>query len=178
MKNIWNSLVKEPAKTIDKYFVEIMNEVLKGMGDRMWRTREASSAALTDLLNGKTIEQLEPFMKELWTMSFRALDDIKESVRKAAFLAAKTLMNITVRYCDPVYHSPSKGQKIMNEMMPFLLQKGLVNNSEEVKTYSLSTILKLTKTGGVLLKPHIVELVCTLMEALSSLEPQSMSRYF
>ncbi|KAJ3256608.1 hypothetical protein HK103_005242 [Boothiomyces macroporosus] len=175
MKNIWNSLVKEPAKTIDKYFVEIMNEVLKGMGDRMWRTREASSAALTDLLSGKTIEQLEPFMTELWTMSFRALDDIKESVRKAAFLAAKTLMNITVRYCDPVYHSPSKSQKIMNEMMPFLLQKGLVNNSEEVKAYSLSTILKLTKTGGVLLKPHIVELVCTLMEALSSLEPQSMN---
>ncbi|KAJ3323524.1 hypothetical protein HDV06_001801 [Boothiomyces sp. JEL0866] len=175
MKNIWTSLVKEPAKTIDRYFVEIMNEILKGMGDRMWRTREASSAALTDLLNGKKIEQLEPFMKDLWTMSFRALDDIKESVRKAAFLAAKTLMNITVRYCDPIYHSPSKSQKIMNEMMPFLLQKGLVNNSEEVRAYSLSTILKLTKTGGVLLKPHIVELVCTLMEALSSLEPQPMN---
>ncbi|KAJ3274310.1 hypothetical protein HDV01_003154 [Terramyces sp. JEL0728] len=169
MKNIWNSLVKEPAKTVDKYFVEIMNEVLKGMGDRMWRTREASTAALTDLLNGKKIEQLEPFMKELWTMSFRALDDIKESVRKAAFLAAKTLMNITVRYCDPVYHSPSKGQKIMDDMMPFLLQKGLVNNSEEVRAYSLSTILKLTKTGGILLKPHIVELVCTLMESLNYL---------
>ena len=41
MKNIWRSLVKDPVKSIEQFFDQIMAEVLKGMGDRMWRTREA-----------------------------------------------------------------------------------------------------------------------------------------
>jgi proteasome component ECM29 len=44
------------------------------------------------------MEELEPFMFDLWTMSFRALDDIKESVRNAAFATCKNLTSVTLRY--------------------------------------------------------------------------------
>ena len=36
-----------------------------------------SANALTDLLQGRQIQQLEPYLQDLWNMSFRALDDVK-----------------------------------------------------------------------------------------------------
>jgi proteasome component ECM29 len=175
MKNIWSSVVKDSAKTIDTYFNEIMKEVLKGMGDRMWRTREGSCGALSDLLHGRQMDQLEPFIKELWSMCFRAIDDIKESVRLAAFQTAKTLTNLTVRYCNPSYFSETRGQRIMDMMIPFLLTNGLGNMADEVRQFSLATILKLCKSSGILLKPHVSDIICTFLESLSSLEPQMMN---
>ena len=41
--------------------------------------------------------------------------------------------------------------------------------------YSLSTILKISKNAGKLLKPHIPILVTALLEAISGLEPQVMN---
>ncbi|KAJ3341578.1 hypothetical protein HDU91_000683 [Kappamyces sp. JEL0680] len=175
MKNIWRSLVKDPVRAVNDHFDQIMAEVLSGMGNRQWRTREACCNALADLLHGRQLEQIQTYMTELWTMCFRAIDDIKESVRKAAFQTCKTLTNLTVRYCDPVYFAPSKSQKIMDDMIPFLLEKGLPNTAEEVRQFSLATILKLCKTGGVLLKPHVSNIICTFLESLSSLEPQAMN---
>ncbi|KAJ3082397.1 hypothetical protein HK102_001737 [Quaeritorhiza haematococci] len=175
MRSIWKALVKEPKKAVDEYFEVIVKDVLKGFGDRQWRTREASCAALTDLLHGRQLTQIEPYLQELWTMCFRALDDIKESVRTAALTTCKTLTNLTVRYCDPHAVSVTEGQKIMDIVMPFFLTKGLGSMAEDVRKFSLSTILKITKKGGVLLKPHLVDLVSTLLESLSSLEPQAMN---
>jgi proteasome component ECM29 len=118
------------------------------------------------------MEQLEPFLTELWVMSFRCLDDIKESVRVAALLTAKTLGNITIRFCDPLYYPVQRSQKVMDEMVPFLLKQGLLNMAEEVRKFSLGAILKLCKTSGILLKPHVTNIICTFLESLSSLEPQ------
>lgn len=174
MKNIWRTLVKDPSKTVDSLFNEIMTDLLASLGDRMWRTREASCNALNDLMHGRTMEQLEPFIQQLWEMSFRALDDIKESVRKAAFMSCKTLTNTTVRYCDPISH-PIKGQRVMDTIIPFLLNKGIGSMSEEVRAFSLATILKLCKIGGKLLVPHLSDLDITMLESLSSLEPQMMN---
>ena len=44
--------------------------------------------------------------------------------------------------------------------------------AEDVRKYSLSTILKICRKGGVFLRPHLAEIVGTLLEGLSSLEPQ------
>lgn len=121
------------------------------------------------------MEELEIYMEDLWTMSFRALDDIKESVRKAGFLTCKTLANVTIRYCDPIQVNPVKGQRIMDIIIPYLLDKGLPSMSEEVRTFSLSALLKLLKTGGVLLTYHVSNLTVTLIESLSSLEPSMMN---
>ncbi|KAJ3409587.1 hypothetical protein HDV05_004331 [Chytridiales sp. JEL 0842] len=175
MKSIWKSLVKEPKKMIDEYFDVIMKELLKYISDRQWRTREASCVALADLIHGRSIEQLEPYMQDLWAMCFRALDDIKESVRTAAFSTCKVLTNITVKYCDPNVVTLAEGQKIMDTVMPFFLTKGLNSMAEDVRKFSLSTVLKICKKGGVLLKPHITDVVSILLECLTNMEPQVMS---
>jgi proteasome component ECM29 len=175
MKSIWRSLVKEPKKAVDEYFEVIIKDLLKSISDRMWRTREASCAALGDLVHGRSIEQLEPYLQDLWTMCFRALDDIKESVRTVAFSTCKILTNITVKYCDPNVVSITEGQKIMDVVMPFFLTKGLNSMADDVRKFSLSTVLRISKKGGILLKPHITDLVATLLESLTNLEPQVMS---
>ncbi|KAJ3397973.1 hypothetical protein HDU92_000075 [Lobulomyces angularis] len=175
MKNIWKSLVKEPKKCIDEYFDLIIKDLLKGQGDRLWRTREACSTALGELLHGREISQIEPYLQEIWIMCFRTLDDIKESVRVAALGTCKSLTNLTVRYCDPSNVSVNQGQKIIDIVLPFFLSKGLFNMSEDVRSFSLNTVLKISKKGGVLLKPHLPELVVVLLEGLTTLEPQVMN---
>jgi proteasome component ECM29 len=64
-----------------------------------------------------------------------------------------------------------------------LLNKGLVNDADEVKAFSLAQIQKIAKVAGIfsiltffsylgsLLIPHVAELVGVLLEAMSSLEP-------
>eukprot|EP00842_Homolaphlyctis_polyrhiza_P003154 jgi/Hompol1/383/HPOL_000241-RA len=175
MKNIFRTLVKEPKKTLDTYLDVIMKDLMQSLGDRQWRTREASCVALADFLHSRQMSEIEPYLQDLWTMCFRALDDIKETVRNAAFVTCKALTNMTVRYCDPAVVSAAQGQKIMDIMVPFMITKGLGSMAEEVRKFSLATVLKLCKTGGALLKPHITELVGTLLESLSSLEPQVMN---
>ncbi|KAJ3390388.1 hypothetical protein HDU84_007518 [Entophlyctis sp. JEL0112] len=175
MKSIWKSLVKDPRKAIDENFEVIMKDLLKSLGDRLWRIRESGCLALSDLLHGRQLAQLKPFLQEIWAMCFRVLDDIKESVRVAAFSTCKTLTNVTVKYCDPTVVTVSEGQAVMDIVMPFFLTKGLNSKAEEVSKFSLATVLKITKKGGVLLKPHMADLISTLLESLTVLEPQVMS---
>ncbi|KAF3915956.1 hypothetical protein AA313_de0206938 [Arthrobotrys entomopaga] len=53
MNDIWKALVKNPSATIDKYFDDIMEDLLKTIIDREWRTREASCGAIADLVQGR-----------------------------------------------------------------------------------------------------------------------------
>ena len=41
MTSIWKSLVKDPKNAIDEYFDIIVEDLIKGLGDRLWRTRES-----------------------------------------------------------------------------------------------------------------------------------------
>ena len=53
MGHIWRSLVDDPKKTVDAHFGAIMSELLREMGGRLWRNRQAACAALSDLLQGR-----------------------------------------------------------------------------------------------------------------------------
>ncbi len=54
--------------------------------------------------------------------------------------------------------------------MPFLLSKGLLSDAEDVRKFSLTTILKICKIAKELLKPHVEkydvtqEQVCIICE--------------
>ncbi|RCI02581.1 hypothetical protein CU098_001872 [Rhizopus stolonifer] len=175
MKSIWRSLVKDNQKTVDTYFDQIMEDILAGLGNRQWRIREASCAAVTDLVMGRSLAQIEPYLEKLWQMCFRALDDIKDSVRQAAIQTCRSLTKLTVHYCDPTMVAMADGYKVMDIVMPFLLQKGVVSDAEDVQKFSLDAVLKVCKTGATLLKKYVPELIDTLLQSLSSLEPQSMN---
>ena len=50
MSHIWAALVPEPKVALDAHFGSIADDLIKEMGGRMWRSREAASLALADLL--------------------------------------------------------------------------------------------------------------------------------
>ncbi|KAF9128817.1 hypothetical protein BGW39_004708 [Mortierella sp. 14UC] len=175
MTSIWRALVKEPKKAVQEYFEVIIKDLLEGMGARAWRTRESSSLAMADLLQGRSVEEIEKYLENIWIMSFRALDDIKESVRTAAFKTCRALTLMTVKYCDPKHVTAAEGQRVLDIIIPFLVGKGLLSNAEEVSKFSLTTILKICKQAGPLLRSHIPVIVVALLEGLTSMEPQMMN---
>ncbi len=50
MTHIWRALVPEPRKALEAHFDAVASELLREMGGRLWRSREAACAALADLL--------------------------------------------------------------------------------------------------------------------------------
>ncbi|CAO3688639.1 unnamed protein product [Umbelopsis ramanniana] len=175
MKQIWKTLVKDPKKSVDQYYEQIMDDLIDGLGNRLWRVREGSCRAVTDILQGRHLYQLEPYLEVLWKMCFRALDDVKESVRQAALATCKNLSRLTVRYCDPAVVSQQDGAKVMNIVIPYLLEQGIVSNAADVQKFTLNTLLQVCKTGAILLRPHVPAIVDTLLQSLSSLEPQELN---
>lgn len=173
MSSIWNALVQDNKNTVDKYMKEILADLLSNLTNVQWRVRESSCLAVNDLLRGRPLDDVVDSLPELWESCLRVRDDIKESVRNAADAACKTLSRASIKICDVNYGSI--GQKATSLVLPCLLKNGLQSPVSEVRAIGLSTILKISKNAGPLLKPHIPVLVTALLEAISGLEPQVMN---
>ncbi|KAN0024802.1 hypothetical protein ACTFIV_009211 [Dictyostelium citrinum] len=170
MKSILNALIDQ-KDLFPQYFQPILKEVLQGMGTNAWRVREASCSAIPDTIQNATPEQILPYLEEIFYMSFRTLDDIKESVRKAAEVSMKSIGNVSARLCDPSYTSPTKAKEVLKLILPFILNKGISNDSNEVKQFSIKQLVRISKSSKELLTPYIPDMITVLLESLSSLEP-------
>eukprot|EP00276_Gloeochaete_wittrockiana_P000859 CAMPEP_0184674414 /NCGR_PEP_ID=MMETSP0308-20130426/87221_1 /TAXON_ID=38269 /ORGANISM="Gloeochaete witrockiana, Strain SAG 46.84" /LENGTH=929 /DNA_ID=CAMNT_0027122009 /DNA_START=29 /DNA_END=2819 /DNA_ORIENTATION=- len=175
MTNIWAALVPEGKKVVDTYLGAIMKELLSSMGSRVWRVREASCLALADLLPGRKVEQVAEYLPEMWNMTFRALDDIKESVRKAAGAGSKALTGLCARMCNPDQTSPTELKKAVAIVLPFLVNKGITNPAEDVRKTAIATLQKIMTSAGPALREHIGDIVPVLLENMTSLEPAAMN---
>lgn len=71
MNEIWSALAKEPISVIDAHFDNIMRDLLKNILGREWRVRQASCAAIADLLQGRPFENYEGYLIEIWTKAFQ-----------------------------------------------------------------------------------------------------------
>jgi proteasome component ECM29 len=173
MQDIWDAAFgKQSTPLITSMFPEIMAELLKGMGDKAWRTRQASAKAMGDLYSSSTMEKLEPYLEEIWKMAFRVADDIKESVRNAGMMLSQQLTTSLVR---SVSEGKSK-ERVISTVMPFLLgNSGLNASAQGVQLFALKSIVKLCEEAGPLLKPMIPEIVDQLLDVLTSLEPQEVN---
>ena len=60
-----------------------MEEILRESGSRLWRNRQSSAGALSDVLSGRTFKEIEPHLESVWNVCLRLIDDIKETVRIA-----------------------------------------------------------------------------------------------
>ena len=96
MQDIWDAAFgKATSPLVASMFPEIMAELLRGMGDKAWRTRQASTKAMGDLCSGVEISKLEPYLEEIWKMAFRvadivsAVDDISHSERLGEEIGAE-----------------------------------------------------------------------------------------
>ncbi|XP_074545554.1 proteasome adapter and scaffold protein ECM29 [Halichoeres trimaculatus] len=171
MTSIWDALVTDKT-LVDKYLKEILQDVISNLTSNAWRVRESSCLALNDLIRGRQADDLIDHLAEIWETLFRVLDDIKESVRKAADLTLKTLSKVCTRMCES---TGSAAQRTVAVLLPTLLEKGIVSNVAEVRALSIQTLVKISKTAGARLKPHASRLIPALLEALSSLEPQVLN---
>lgn len=66
MNDIWNSLVKDSSATIDKHFDSIMDDLLISILAKEWRVRQATCAAIADLVQGRGIEKVSRDVKSLF----------------------------------------------------------------------------------------------------------------
>lgn len=58
MNDIWNALVKDSSATIDKHFDAIMDDLLVSILAKEWRVRQATCAAVADLVQGRGIDKV------------------------------------------------------------------------------------------------------------------------
>ncbi|KAF6807407.1 proteasome component ecm29 [Colletotrichum sojae] len=175
MDDIWKALVKNPNETISEHFDAIMQDLLKNILGKEWRVRQASCGAVSDLISGQPFPKYEKYYAEIWTAALRVLDDVKGSVREAALKLCMGLTNTIVRQLEEGGSSPS-AQAMLGQALRFLLSpSGLESGVDEVKMFSLKTILDITKKGGANLKPFIVEFVPPLLGLHSTIEPEQIN---
>lgn len=172
MAAIWNALVTDTAKTIEKYFDPILCDLINNLTHSTWRVRESSCYALSDLFRRQSAVNALHRINEIWTTLFRVRDDIKESVRLAAEKTLQILSKSCIKVCEG---TGEESQKMLKEVLPTLLTSGITSSVAEVRSVSLQTISKLCRSGGSLVKPHLGTLVPALLEALSGLESQALS---
>lgn len=71
MNDIWAALVKDPSAVIDRHFDNIMNDLLKNILGKEWRARQASCAAIADLVQGRPVEKYEKYLGQIWALTFK-----------------------------------------------------------------------------------------------------------
>ena len=69
----------------------------------------------------------------------------------------------------------SEGQQVLESIIPVLLAQGIISQVAEVRTISLDTVVKVCRSGGAMIRPHLGTLVPALLEAIAGLEHQALS---
>lgn len=176
MKDIWNALVKDSSAIIKEHSDAIMQDLLENILSKEWRVRQASCAAIADLVQGQSVDKYEKYLGRIWDLCFKVLDDIKDSVRVAAASLARVLTNILTRSLESSNPSKSAGA-MLTHVIPFILStSGLESRAAEVQGFALDTLLQIVKrSSGKALRPFIPELVERLAGLLSTLEPEAVN---
>ncbi|OMP08278.1 Armadillo-like helical [Corchorus olitorius] len=175
MAHIWKSLVADPKRTIDENLDYIFDDLLTQYGSRLWRSREASCLALADIIQGRKFDQVGKHLKKIWLAAFRAMDDIKETVRNAGDKLCRAVTSLTIRLCDVSLTEASDARQSMDIVLPFLLAEGIMSKVDNIRKASIGVVMKLAKGAGTAVRPHLSDLVCCMLESLSSLEDQGLN---
>ncbi|KAG6414017.1 hypothetical protein SASPL_126733 [Salvia splendens] len=175
MSHIWKSLIADSKKAIDENLDLIFDDLLIQCGSRLWRSREASCLALADVLQGRKFDQVEKHLKSIWIAAFRAMDDIKETVRNAGDRLFRAVSSLTGRLCDVSLTPVPESRQTMAIVLPLLLTEGIMSKVDNIRKASIGMVTKLAKGAGIAIRPYLSDLVCCMLESLSSLEDQGMN---
>lgn len=177
MNTIWQALVKDPTVAVDTYFDQIMQDLLKSMlSGREWRVRQASCAAVADLVQGHRPEKYVQYLDEIYSKAFKLLDDIKESVRVAALKLCQTITNSVIRTLE-TSGTEKRASALLGSAIPFLLSdRGLDSSVEEVRGYAIGALIQIIKKSpGTQLHAFVPSILEKFLGSLSSLEPQAVN---
>lgn len=84
-------------------------------------------------------------MKSLWSAAFRAMDDIKETVRNAGDKICCSVTSLTIRLCDVSLTDTSDASQTMDIVLPFLLREGILSKVDSIRKASIGVVMKLAK---------------------------------
>lgn len=178
MDDIWKALVKDSGAVLDTHFDAILDDLMSSILGREWRMREASCAAISDLLQSRPFAQYEKRYRDIWNSALKVLDDVKGSVREAALRLCMALSNSLVRQLEEG-NSSSAAKAMMQEALPFLLSdKGVESSVKDVQAFATITVMKIAKQGGTALKPFIPDMVPQLLGLLSTIEPEQVNYHY
>lgn len=178
MNTIWHTLVKDSAAVVNAHFDEIVGDLLRSMmAGREWRVRQASCAAIADLVQSHRADKYAAYMDEIFTKAFKLLDDIKESVRAAALGLCQTITNVVIRALEASDTNTGRARAMLDSTIPFLLSdKGIISSVEEVQGFAISALIQMIKKSpGWLLRPFVPRILEEFLNSLSSLEPQAVN---
>ncbi|EFN52702.1 hypothetical protein CHLNCDRAFT_138705 [Chlorella variabilis] len=176
MSHIWHALLDDPKASVTQNFDAIMRALLVDLGGGQWRVREAAALAMGDLLQGRRWGELQPHFEQLWVMTLRVMDDIKESVRQAGIALARSVRGLTLRLADVELTPAGEGRQAVGVALPLMLETGLPSTVPEVQALALDTTCKLAAAAGPeLLRPHMPLLVPAMLESLSGLEDSRLN---
>jgi proteasome component ECM29 len=157
MAHIWKALIQDPKKAVDEHLNHIFDDLLVQCGSRLWRSREASCLALADIIQGRKFDQVKEHLKKLWIAAFRAMDDIKETVRNAGDKLCRAVTSLTIRICDVTLTELADAKQAMDIVLPFLLSEGIMSKVNSVRKASIGVVMKLAKVSpnfGRLMSNH------------------------
>lgn len=179
MDDIWKAVVKDSSATIDTHFDAIVTDLLKSILDgKEWRVREASCAAIADLIYGQQFTKYEKYYTDIWRVTLRVIDDQKASVRGAALKLCMGLSKSLVTQLQE-HNSSGSAKAMITQVLPFLLSdKGVENSVDEVKVMAITTVLDVVKHGGDTLKPFIPTIIIHFLGLLSTIEPQQINYHY
>uniref|UniRef100_A0A6P7FNW0 Proteasome-associated protein ECM29 homolog n=1 Tax=Diabrotica virgifera virgifera TaxID=50390 RepID=A0A6P7FNW0_DIAVI len=176
MHNIWRVLVPEPGKIIDEYYHEILVDLLANINSHQYRVRQSCCLALQDFLKGssnRSIHDAVDHMDDLWSKLFRVMDDHHEQTRITANRTARILSKLCIRGCD--ISQGKAGVKMVEAILPVLLNNGITNSVAEIRLVSLQTVSELVKSAGKQLKQFLPKLIPALLQATGELESSKLS---
>jgi proteasome component ECM29 len=178
MNTIWQTLVKDPNAIVNTHFDMIMDDLLKNMmTGREWRVRQASCAAIADLIQGRQPEKYSKYMEEIFTKAFKLVDDIKETVRAAALKLCQTITNVVIRALETSDTETKRADTMLASTIPFLLSdKGMDSGVQEVQGFAIGALVQMIKKSpGGPLRPFVPRMMEQFLNSLSSLEPQAVN---
>uniref|UniRef100_F1KQ69 Proteasome-associated protein ECM29 n=1 Tax=Ascaris suum TaxID=6253 RepID=F1KQ69_ASCSU len=169
MRTIWQTLTSTKKNVVEEYAEQIFSELLSTLTNHLWRVRESSCLALSDLLSTNSTSNMHQRFGELFEELFRVQDDVKESVRLAANRALSSLTKVSIRECSS--NRGPKATKLIGVILPALVEKGMRSVVKANRMFSLKAVMDLSKEAGMALRPHLVTVVPCLLESLSEVEP-------
>lgn len=88
-------------------------------------------------------------MRRIWTAAFRAMDDIKETVRIAGDRLCRAVTSLTIRLCDVTLTEISYTSQAMDIVLPFLLTEGILSKVDSISKASIGVVMKLVKVSYI-----------------------------
>ncbi|EPX73179.1 proteasome component [Schizosaccharomyces octosporus yFS286] len=178
MTEIWNSLVPSDLD-LKSHRQNLISSSLNSMSDYSWRVRESGVNSLVDLLSNVPVLEYIDQLQEIWRMSYRTLDDIKESVRTASFTLCKLLARAVIQTIENTSLNTtdtglSRSRKIMSIAVPFLL-KCCHEDAKDIQSFSYSTITELVKFTNPALTPFVPSIIEIMLDYLTKYESNAAS---